>query len=583
MTLKTSSNKLNPAVNFFKTSLKKQSGFVLLSLVISLLVCPGVLLKNISDNYYNIAKDNTYEIQGLIDGFTTLTFVISLAVMLLLLFVNFSFLYSKKSSDVFHSLPLTRNELLLTRFSASFIGAAIPLTASFLGLLIIVALPFVAGATVLTVIKAYLLALLQLLMCGSFMLIFIVSAGAIFDMIISLAAVNIGFPVIALLINNWLSSLAEGVELSEKFIFYTSPLLYSAYNMPLVTRDENYNVIGGSADYFTEKLTVFSIISVFILTILFSYIAIALFKKRKSETATEAYSFKFMPILITILISIGGGLILSAIFEGVNPDSIGYWTFFCIGSLLASVAAGAIMTRGFKNVKASLIKGGIAVGVMAALCLGTLFIGNSIVDFVPKENRIKYIKVRDADYSEDLILDKNFTEVLNLHQSAVNVINSTGDRGEFDENTGDFGLALRRFEINYILKSGRKVQRVYHLYRDIYNEPLLKLMQSENYINAQKNECENVKDNLLSGDYVDISDQHYGNITVTKEELLKLNELYTKELKKANTSVFSEGCTRLTLLGKTTSSNIRFTIPESFAETLDYVNTLNIVIEEQTK
>ena len=583
MTLKTYSNKINPALNFFTTSLKKQSGFVLLSLVISFLVCPGVLIKNISDNSHNIATYNHYELQNHLDSFSTLTFVISLAVMLLLLFVNFSFLYSKKSSDVFHSLPLTRNELLLTRFSVSFIGAAIPLTASFLGLVIIAALPFVTGAAVFTVIKAYLLALLQLLMCGIFMLIFIVSAGTIFDMIISLAAVNIGFPVLALIIRNWLSTLAEGVELSEKYVFYTSPLLYSAYNMPLVTRDENYNVIGGSMSYFTDKITVWSVVAICLLIVLFGYIAIALFRRRKSETAGEAYSFKFMPILITLLISIGGGLVLSAIFEGVQPDSMGYWTFFCIGALIASVAAGAIMTRGFKSIKASLIKGGIAVGVMAVMCLSTLFIGNSIVDFVPNENRIKYIKVRDADYSEDLVLEKNFTEVLNLHQSAVNVINSTGDRGEYDENTRDFGMALRRFEITYVLKSGRKVERTYHLHREIYNEPLLKLMQSENYINAQLQECNEVEDNLLNGDYVDKTDNLYGNITITKEELLKLNELYIKELKSADTSVFYEQCARITLRGKTTTKYVKFTIPESFTETNEYLNTLNIVIEEQTK
>ncbi len=582
MTLKTYSNKLNPAINFFKTSLKKQSGFVLLSLVISLLFCPGVILKNISDNYYNIAKDDTYELQGLLDSFTTFTFIISLAVMLLLLFVNFSFLYSKKSSDVFHSLPLTRNELLLTRFSASFIGAALPLTASFLGLLIVASLPFVVGATILTVIKAYLLALLQLLMCGCFMLIFIVSAGAIFDMIISFAAVNIGFPVLAFIIRNWISSLAEGVEMSEKYIFYTSPLLYSAYNMPLISRDESYNVIGGSSVYFTDKLTVFSIIALFVLTAIFGYIAIALFRRRKSETAGEAYSFKFMPILITILISIGGGLIVSAIFEGVHPDSVGYWTFFCIGAAVAAVAAGAIMTRGFKHIKASLIKGGIAVGIMVALCLGTLFIGNSIVDFVPNENRIKYIKVRDADYSEDLVLDKNFTEVLNLHQAAVNVINNTGDRGVYDENVGDFGMALRRFEITYILKSGREVERVYHLYRPIYNDYILEIIRSENYINAQLQKCNVIEDNLLSGDISDV-DKNYGNITVTKEELLKLNDLYIKELKSAETSVFYEKCTRITLRGKTSGNAVRFIIPESFTETLEYVNTLNIVLEEQTK
>ena len=582
MTLKTYSNKINPALNFFKTSLKKQSGFVLLSLVISFLVCPGVLIKNISDNSINISKRGYYEIPA-VDSFTTATFVISLAVMLLLLFVNFSFLYSKKSSDVFHSLPLTRNELLLTRFSVSFIGAAIPLTASFLGLVIIAALPFVTGAAVFTVIKAYLLALFQLLMCGIFMLIFIVSAGTIFDMIISLAAVNIGFPVLALIIRNWLSTLAEGVELSEKYVFYTSPLLYSAYNMPLVTRDENYNVIGGSMSYFTDKITVWSVVAICLLIVLFGYIAIALFRRRKSETAGEAYSFKFMPILITLLISIGGGLVLSAIFEGVQPDSVGYWTFFCIGALIASVAAGAIMTRGFKCIKASLIKGGIAVGVMAVMCLSTLFIGNSIVDFVPNENRIKYIKVRDADYSEDLILDKNFTEVLNLHQTAVNVINSTGDRGEYDENTRDFGMALRRFEITYVLKSGRKVERTYHLHREIYNEPLLKLMQSENYINAQISECNEVSDNLLNGDYNDKTDNLYGNITITKEELLKLNELYIKELKSADTSAFYDKCARITLRGKTTTKYVKFTIPESFTETNEYLNTLNIVIEEQTK
>ena len=581
MILKTSSNKINPALNFFKTSLNKQSGFVLLSLIISLLVCPGVVIKNLSDNSVNISKRGYYEIPAL-DSFTTATFVISLAVMLLLLFVNFSFLYSKKASDVFHSLPLTRNELLLTRFSASLVGALIPLTASFLGLLIIVALPITQGAAVLTVVKAYFLALLQLIMCGSFMLIFIVSAGAIFDMLISLLAVNVGFPVLTLIIGNWLSSFAEGVDLPEKYIFYTSPILYAGYNMPLVSRDENYNVIGGSSVYFTDKLTVFSIITLFALTIIFGIVAASLFKRRKSETAGEAYSFKFMPILIAVLMSIGGGLVLSAVFEGVKPDSTGYWTFFCIGALIASVAAGAIMTRGFKNIKTSLVKGGVAIGVMAVLCLTTVFVGNGIVDFVPNENQIKYIKVQDADYGEDMILEQNFTEILNLHQSAVNVINNTGDRGYFDGTKSDFGLALRRFKVTYVLKSGRKVERTYHLYRDIYNEPILKLIQSENYINAQRNECESAFGNLFSGDISDVDD-YYGTITVNKEELLNLNELYIQDLKNADTSVFQIKSTRITLRSKATSEIIRFIIPESFTQTQEYIKTLNIVYEEEQK
>ncbi len=591
MTSAISLNKKNRVLNFFTFTLKKQTPLTLLVTAFGLLICPGVLINSIFDAYdYTKPNMNDY-----FEGFAIAIFIIALGLMALLTVTNFSFLYSKKSGDVFHALPLTRNELVLTRMVASFVGALFTTTACFSGLCIINFLPTVYGVDAGTVAATFGAMVIMLFMCTVFTTIFAVCSGGIFDFIIAVGAVNLGIPAIYAIFLNFLENSSYGVVWNNggSAYTYTTPYLYAGLKVFEIP-DQGIDEI---AKYFWKNgapLNWFTVIETIVFTAVCLIALLKLFSIRRSETAGEAYSFKFMPHIISLLVSIVGGYLLAYIFTGRSFTSADFWLFFIIGAALCSVTAGAIFNRGFKTVRVSLIRGAIAVGLTIALCIGFLFYSDYEENYVPEKARIESISV---GYNEDVVFTDNFDIILDIHKAALedmhsNSLYSDDEIKDIYEIPSKYTLAdsINNIHFSYKMKNGKEItRRYYNLVAGKLDPLFIKYMQSDEYIARYLNfEGIETMVEISYTDYDEIIDydKNYKSqyTAITPSTTVVLMNAYAKELKNADESAFYESCDIIEVYGlndKSYSENFR--VPESFYETRAILQRIEFKSDNETE
>lgn len=572
MTSKTCSAKILPVSNFFKFTLKKQTPLTLLATAFALLICDGILFKQIYDAgnskaYYNFDFAVVFPI------FAAGAFAISVLLMFLLLLNNFDFLFSKKAGDLFHSLPFTRNELLSTRAVSAFIGAWFTLTVTYSGAFLANCMPNVQPVQIGLIIKTYLLMTFFLAVLTAFTLIFVISCGGRFDVFIALAAVNVGIPAFLAVLMMFGEENSVGVSAQYDAIIYTSPFIYVAYKLACFM--EYYDV---SAKLNIQKVTVFSIICFLFFALVCVFICVCLFKKRKSETAGSAYSFRFMPNIIMLLVSACGGYLVSVIMSGnvSGFTTVEFWFFFIIGALLCAVTFGAVSDRGFKTIKKSLIKGGISIAVTVALICTTSVIYAKSEKYVPKVENISEIQFYNYD---TIVFEDNFEVVTDLHKKLI----EQGDADYSERNNSRFIYNINGLDITYILKNGKSVKRNYGYYPSSYSAEMyqnfLNLMQTKEFINYYYNTVSASKSGFLTLDLSIYDKEHYdddGNLVIksvslTTAQAMKVVDNFAEELKNATVSVFYEDCVSVDMYA---DDYITLEVPISFTKTIDYINLL---------
>lgn len=561
MTLKICSRKGSAAQSFFRFSLKKQTPFALLFLVITLLICPAMLLREIFNGFSSLGYIHRNDMEGYFAGYTTGIFLVSVLLLLVLLLVNFGFLFSKKAGDIYHALPLTRNKLVFTRGIAALVGAVFNMTVGFLALCIVNFLPVMESVSLSLVLSTYFMSLLFIILLWAFSLIFVVCSGGYFDFIIALFAVNGGAPAITAIFINLFENCAEGLSPSYDSLIYTTPFAYTTYK--LAAHADRY----GEANVLNiDRFTIFSAIICLLFTALFIYIVARLFKIRKSETAGEAYSFKFVPHIIGFIISAVGGYIVGLVTTFNSFESLDFWLFFIVGALVCSVAFGAIATRGFKTVKPSFIRGSAAIAVMLVAAILVSHGAKTSADFVPKEEDIARIELNDYD---GIVFEDNFSVITRMHAQIVENINNDyhDEAAKEPEIIGN----LDSFRVKYILKNGRAVERDYfyhYICRDNLYDDMLDIMKTEEFVSKYYEAAKSEKGyvTLTSYEYKNYEGQSLAiiNTAVAKEFV----EIYQKEMADADLGIFGEDCLCLYIDGDTHQP---IYIPTSFSNSLAFL------------
>ena len=564
MTSKISSVKNHPVFNFFKFTLKKQTPLTLLVTAFTLLVCPGVLLRDANDDLIREYTINAWE-------FGTFSFVIlaaSVALVCMLLLLNFGFLFSKKAGDMYNALPLTRNQMLLTRTFSSFIGGLFLMTASYVGLSMVNFLPTVKGVGMLTAINTYLFMLLSLMVLTVFCLLFVICSGGYFDTIIAFGAINVAPVIIVALLFGMAEESATGLAPDYNQLVYLTPIalvFYKLLSLPTYIEKAS-NFIAPM-----EKTTVFTVIGLMVFGLLCVFVAVKLFKIRKSETAGSAYSFKFMHVVISLLVSIVGGYVIAGVLTGFDLSfNVAFWLFFVVCAILCAIAIGAITNRGFKNIKRSIISGVVAASLMSVMVIGSLYVAEYAEHKVPNPKNIETVYVSNVEYKD------NFDLVVNFHKGILESLNSNEDyeQDEFPAVVNNFGS----FNIQYVMKNGKTIERHYW-YRspDMKNmhSEILALMQSDSFFEKYK-DCIKSDEKIIS---VHSHNTKFG-VAENKEEVLsavlypkeaeKLITLFKKEMQAADESIFSEE-----IYGVSVSGNdwCELYIPKSFTETIEFLET----------
>ncbi len=526
MTQAASLKKTNPALKLFGFTIKKNLGFTALASVIVLLFNISTAFNSVSSRVKRLMGEELFEdyipdvicIQGCILA------VICCVFLVVLLSINFGYLYRRSASDMYHAIPLTRNELLFSRFFASFVCSLIPLAIGYIGFAVIGLHPLVV-CDMAVLLKSFLFCAGAMLAGAAFALIPFISAGSVFDAIVSFLTINVGPPIIIMLIFSmcgerlygFSGSLIAGADGAAKF---TNPYLYSIFAL------SEYLLHPEKLSFPISPLAMIIFLCIAAALLLFcSY----LYNIRKSETAGDAYSFGFMPYIISFIISFVCYFILKGIFTEADFDIV----FGVFGALLGGAVYNIISNRGFKKIKKAILPtaSALAAILIAALCISFDVFGYE--SYIPENGKIKSATVNyiGAVFNAEAEDEAAVAMVTDLHKAILDNRDKPVEEDRRTSAVPNNYSTSRYITVSYTLKDGTKVERGYHVLESVAIDEKQSLINNllprsieEAFANYKG------KDFSISGRNDKTND--YFDCEITREEATGLIDAYIKDIKK---------------------------------------------------
>lgn len=551
MMLKTSSRKINPFFGMIKSTLRKNFGIIIVLCIMALLFCPGVYIVNfdsyLAHRYTQINTAGTTPVD-FSETFGIIITIFAPLFVILFNFVNFSFLYKKSSSDVFHAFPITRTELLLSRMITSIISALTPIVLCTIFYITLVLFnPWLGHFGTLLYYLA--LALVITLLWSAFSMIFVVCSGSTFDLAFSFSSINISIMILGLILNS---------------IFNETLLGYTGYSGQLL---ERISLLFFSATHETVEFWIRAIIYILV----FTFAAIILYNRRKAERGGTAYAYKFMYYVCSVLISICGGYVIGILFFS-DIYSLGFWFFTLVGAILFSLIYGLITNRGFKGALRSLIMGAIAWAVLLAIMLTSSVGGLGFTTRVPSAFQVKNVTV--STMGEDI----TFTDpeaVIKLHEktveSAISYSDYYSDTSRYDETNELIGI-----KFDYKLAGGSSLERRFYAPISSIENELLSVLKHKDHLKhiIKDLEIHKYEPQIIEITYYPEYENGY-NLTdyeISKDDLINLLSAYWQDLQTVETIDefnWNENSLHITVTYENTQRNISLYMNDEFNNTIE--------------
>ncbi len=516
MTLKTSSRKINRFWNMIGFTLRKNLGIIVVLCIAALLYYPGTFIVNYEDLLVS-AENNRYNY--MMENFGNIVTVFAALIAIFFNTINFGFLYKKNSSDVFHAFPLTRSELLLSRLLSGVFATLIPVAICYTAYGILMAFNGWMGS--FAQLLYYLLhTVIIMLVCSSFSMIFVISAGSMFDLGVSLIGANLALIAVGWIFEAILDETLvgfNGYHISD-IIYNLSPPYFCGVGLGLANDILQNKVNGQSIEFLIRSV---------IYIAAFTIASLLLYNRRKAEKGGTGYAYKFMYLGCSLLAGICGGYLLGMMFTG-NFASFGFWFFAVVGCLLTSVIYGTVTNRGFKGIGKSLIMGGVSAVVLISVAVSGITGGFGYTTRIPKKDKIKSVSI--SAFNENITFD-NPQMVLDLHSEIL----------ERNATEYDLDVSYRytdTIHFYYELENGKMMSREFTVYRPKVADKLLDIYKSEErlkMINEHLNIVNSRETNLYFYDGAD-----YRDVKLTKAETQEFLTAYWNDVQSSDESVFSD-------------------------------------------
>lgn len=554
MTSKNCSKAYHPCLRLFAHTLRRQTGITLLFSAFMLVICPGILWKNVADWGYQ-----SYSMSQELHYWFFLVFLMAMILGVVLLCYNHTHLFSKRSADLYYALPVKRDALLFLRAGSAFVGASFAMTLSFGGLVLVNALPYVNGCPAGTLFELYVLGLLMLLLCMSTVLIFITNAGSIFHFIFSLLVICIGIPLLCVIAIVWYESASYGVTANLEWMKYTSPFFYAA--LSLLNQTMEGEAIGSAEP--TAFLIGLGA------TVLFCAIAFLLHHNRKTEKAESSFAYSIAPVLITALTACLGGYLLGLIFSGLESYGIAFWVAFSVGAVLVALASGAIISKGFRKIWRWFLCAGAAITLMLILFLCVTAFGRNRAEYIPPEDEILSVTLTGDYRRPDVTFTEDLSKIRQLHIALNREADETNREYAYSDVIGG------DVDLIYHMKDGSTVKRSYwHQNRESLTLQW-ELMCREEYAEAWDFSQDTDGFIYVSG-YSYQHDRNFAEaLTLTQAEALI--QTYLEDLRALSPEeIIHEGSMAMELELETESGWYRLSLTKAFVKTLS-------LLEDYTK
>ena len=490
---------------------------------------------------YNYSDDlamNFMSYIGINNPFFGIIFIVLSLVMAM---SGFSYLYSKKKVDLYHSLPVKREVLYFIKLINGILIVVIPfiiceIVASLLAIantgkisVLIAAIWAIAEWTLLFILS-YFLTVFSIMLTGN-MLIGILACGFF----------SFYFPLISLVLKGYQSTFFDTYYTSGFIIENVLPnmssfmLMFNIFELKWLTR----------------------IIIVILASIVFLFINLFLYKKRASEAAGKSVSFNVIKLPIKSMMVIFMSILMYLLGYEVMNDSIGWGLFgLIVSGVITHCVMEIIYNQDFKKIFAKKIELLVLIIISIFIAAAFQFDIFGYDSYIPSASQIKstavisnllesnseqyYNKVEISDgYYNDSFVDVDYASDSKIEADQINKMDIQNkdavlelarqgiEAAKYDlELYGNFDKVL----ISYKLKNGRTVGRVYYVDLDQSTSGLSSVYADESYKKSSYPILSENPENIVSVDFNGIMDNDTHIVFHDDELKKKFVETYKKEL-----------------------------------------------------
>lgn len=453
---------------------------------------------------------------------------------------GFAFMHSAKRLDVYHSLPIKREVLFWQRFCYGILYYVVPLVLHVLICVLICVANGIAGKAVL--LQAVWFTLGQIIFYITFYAVVITAVCLTGNIVISVLGAG-------LLSIYSLGLYALQMALMEKF-FTTYHYMGAKGMIPAISPGHIFFQlvvsIENSSDPFVKYTDyVGDYVKLVCMAVIYTGIALFLYKKRPTEAAGRTIAFSVTEPVIKAVIVIPASFVSGYIFDGIFYNSRGYG-WFLFGVIFGFLLACPIMEIIFrKDVKAlgkhpmQLLFNGVCVMAIFGLFRFDLFGYDS---YLPKETEVESYAVSFGSAPYIYIYNQNMTNYRMEHM----VITDNADTRRLIESgvaatrktrLSEMGLEQESSDyydsmlVKYQLKNGKAVYRNYLV--NLADEQVLQDMAATCDTMEYKLGVYPVLQEGRSDNYVGLLLNYaYGidSVSLSKEQMETFVETYKREL-----------------------------------------------------
>lgn len=473
----------------------------------------------------------------------------------------FRYMQSKRSADMYHSLPVCRDAVFNSKLA---VGA------------LLCSLPVVATGIICMAIRSY-IGLQEYFTLNAVLNWMYISV--LFNMTLFMASVLVG--------------MTTGISVMQGALTYIYLFLPIGLSTLVILNIEPF-MHGFSADYYmTQKMMYFSplarmaeLSSKFTLKpmeiggyvaacIIMAAAAGMLYRIRKTESDSRAVAFDvFEPVFkygVTFC-----SMLLGGTFFGQTGDSMGWTAFgYAAGSIIGYIVVQMILKKSFSILDYKTFIGYAGFVAAAVLVFGVLKL--DVMGFeksIPQADEVDrvymgygiYSYIDGYDEASFYTSAENIKNVIAMHKKMA------GDERAFDSRNSDKNSA--RISIAYELEGGKRLVRDYNVQLDEYRDFLKPIYESMEYKRANygilKVSPENVEKITLSPNQ---SGRVNGVSIVDPSEIREFMEIAGGDIKDATYDELenTKGCTSSVNIMLSNNKTLYFTYNKSFDKTRSWL------------
>lgn len=521
--------------------------------------------------------------------FSTVALVFSVVIS----FINFSYMQKKTSVDWYFSFPMTRRSMFVSKYLASAIMSIVPMVLiSIVGLLI-----QVTTIDLGTFFACLMMLVLAILSNIAFVGLLSVCCGTTVDGIISYCVISMIYPIAWAMVYFLPGLVLPGYVSSD-----ISITLFTAL-VPFVSH--YFGVFLGNIHQFTS----YQFIHMgwwLLFTVLCTAGSIILIKRRRAESAQNAFAFNIPAVIIKIVAGFVGGVSLGLLFSVLSYSSGVFYLWFLAGAVVGTFCVvfllHIIYSRGTKGFSRSLLQFAFSLVLICLFYIPLITGWFGYVTNVPKADEVESVGVYLYDsegecsiYTLDedtsvgynkvdryVVFDDEETiqKVIDIHGKVVDNIENlydfpyNFDRNEKKYSNLSYDDRFLTLKLNYTLKDGSHVVRNYE-----YAELSSKVQDMlEDFANSQMYSY-----NMISASmdkFTDILDFDYYNyegdtgIVIRAEDISNMTEFFEALKTDIRNTKDDETIGVIDINARNSDGNI---IRMSISVKKDFENTLSLI------